>query len=306
MSLEPDGTLIVRAGVPDLGGGQAASLCQIASEVLGVPLDDIAVHIADTHLTPLTGGTFATRQLYMSGNAALKTAVELRDLVAPVAAELLGSPVADLEFVAGEVRASRDHHSRLTLAELVRACADRGVTTSHLGVFHAEMGEFDPKLGQGRTFPDYTFGTHGVEIEVDVETGVVRILRYVAAHDVGRAINPLRVEGQIQGGAAQGAGYALMEEIPREDGTALTTLFADYLIPTSLDLPDIEVHVIESGEGKGPFGARGIGEPPIGPPAAAIASAIADAVGVRLRELPMTPERVLTAIRAARPRESAR
>jgi CO/xanthine dehydrogenase Mo-binding subunit len=299
MSLEPDGALIVRAGVTDLGGGQAASLCQIASEVLGVPLDDIAVHIADTHLTPPTGGTFATRQLYMSGNAALKTAVELRDRVAPLAAELLGTRVSDLEFVAGGIRAAGDRDARLSLAELVRACADRGVMTSHLGTFQAEMGEFDPKLGQGRTFPDYTFGTHGVEVDVDVETGVVRLLRYVAAHDVGRAINPLRVEGQIQGGAAQGAGYALMEEIPREDGTALTTLFADYLIPTSLDVPDIEVHVIESGEGKGPFGARGIGEPPIGPPAAAIASAIADAVGVRLRELPMTPERVLRAIQAA-------
>ena len=133
---------------------------------------------------------------------------------------------------------------------------------------------------------------------MDTETGQVRVLRYVASHDVGRAINPLRVEGQIQGGAVQGMGYALTEEIAIDEGVVRSSLFADYLIPTSMDVPDVEPIVLQVGPGKGPFGARGIGEPPIAPPAAAIANAVADATGVRIPRLPLTPERVLEGLRS--------
>ncbi|MGH3664718.1 MAG: xanthine dehydrogenase family protein molybdopterin-binding subunit [Egibacteraceae bacterium] len=294
MSLEPDGGLVIRAGVTDLGGGQAASLCQIAGEVLGIALDAISVHIADTALTPPTGGTYATRQLYMSGNAALKTAVELRDKLAEVAADLLEATAEELEFTDGTVSAASG--GKLSLSDLVTACKQRGIAPSHLGVFNAEGGEFNPQSGEGRTFPDFTYGTHGCDVEVDPDTGEIRIQQYVACHDVGKALNPLRVTGQIEGGAVQGIGYALSEEVAVVDGTTQSTLFADYLIPAASDLPDIRSHFIESGEGKGPFNARGIGEPPIGPPAAALASAIEDAVGVRLTELPFKPERVLEAL----------
>jgi CO/xanthine dehydrogenase Mo-binding subunit len=136
-------------------------------------------------------------------------------------------------------------------------------------------------------------------VEVDVETGKVRVLRYAACHDVGRIINPVRVEGQIHGGVAQGIGYALTEEVRVADGLSESSLFADYLIPVSTDVPDIRAIALEVGPGKGPFGARGIGEPPIGPPAAAIANAVADAIGVRVTDLPITPERVLAALRQA-------
>jgi CO/xanthine dehydrogenase Mo-binding subunit len=298
MSLEQDGSLTVRAGVTDLGAGQAASLAQIASEVLGVPLDRVAVHIGDSALTPLTGGTFATRQLYMSGNAALKTALELREKITPVAADLLGVTPDSVTFNQGNVGGDNDRS--LTLEDLVMACESRLLPVSHLGTFFAEGGEFDPQKGQGRTFPDYTFGTHAAEVEVDEETGEVEILRYVACHDVGRAINPLRVEGQIQGGAVQGIGYAMSEELSVDSGMNQSTLFSDYLIPASTDIPDIDAVYLEIGPGKGPFGARGIGEPPIGPPAAALAAAIEDATGVRLTELPFTPERVLTELERAR------
>jgi CO/xanthine dehydrogenase Mo-binding subunit len=138
---------------------------------------------------------------------------------------------------------------------------------------------------------------------VDTQTGVVRVLKLVAAHDVGRAINPQSVEGQIQGGAVQGLGYALMEEVVLENGINQTTSFASYLIPSASDVPDVEPLVVESGEGLGPFGARGIGEPPIAPPAAAIANAIEDAVadlGVTIREIPVTPARLWTLLSAAR------
>ena len=290
VGLQPDGGVLVRAGVTDLGGGQAASLGQIAAEVFGVDPEDVVVHIGDTHLTPLTGGTYATRQLYMSGNAVLKTASELRHSMAAVAAELLAVDPAILEFGGGAVTAG---DAMLTTKEWVSACDRANTPVAHLSTFFAESGDFDPRTGKGRTFPDYTYGTHAAEVAVDMETGVVEVVSYVGCHDVGRAINPLRVEGQIQGGAAQGLGYALSEEIVSVDGTNQSVLFADYLMPTAMEVPDIVPLILEIVPGKGPFGARGIGEPAIAPVAATIASAIEDAIGVRPTELPITPERVL-------------
>jgi len=300
LSLIDDGSLVIRSGITDLGAGQAASLCQIASEVLGVALNEISIYIGDTALNPPAGGTFATRQLYMSGNATLSAAVELRDRIAAIAGEVLGAPADMLAFRDGgvEVTAGPSVGKGLSLAELVRACEERGTSTALLFTWRAESGKFDPKTGQGGSFPDYTYGTHAAEVEVDLETGEVTVLKYVASHDVGRAINPMRVEGQIQGGAMQGLGYALMEEIEMEDGSPLSSLFANYLIPTAMDMPDIQVRIVESGEGKGPLNARGIGEPPIGPAAGTIANAITNAIGVRPYRLPMTPERTLNLLDA--------
>ena len=292
LSLQADGTLLIRSGVTDLGAGQAASLCQIAAEVLGAPLDDISIYIGDSALNPPAGGTFATRQLYMSGNAVLHAAQELRDRMAPVAADLLAALAADLEFADGRV-AARTGAVSITLAELAAACEQRAISTAHLSTWRAQAGSFDPRTGQGDTFPDYTYGTHAADVEVDTETGQVTVLRYAACHDVGRAINPMRVQGQIQGGAMQGLGYALTEDMGIEDGYVQAALFANYLIPNAQDFPDVLVDIVESGEGKGPLAARGIGEPPIGNVAATIASAIQDAIGVRPNRLPMTPERVL-------------
>jgi CO/xanthine dehydrogenase Mo-binding subunit len=297
LSLQPDGTLLIRSGVTDLGAGQAASLCQIAAEVLGAPLEDISIYIGDSALNPPAGGTFATRQLYMSGNAVLHTARELRERIAPVAADLLGVPAGELEFAGGRVRASGEagaaEGASITLAELAAACDQRAISTAHLSTWRAESGSFDPRTGQGDTFPDYTYGTHAADVAVDTETGQVTVLRYAACHDVGRAINPMRVQGQIQGGAIQGLGYALTEDVAVEDGYVQAALFANYLIPNARDFPDVMVDIVESGEGKGPLGARGIGEPAIGNAAATIASAIADAIGVHPGQLPMTPERIL-------------
>lgn len=299
LTLQADGSLLIRTGVTDLGAGQAASVCQIASEILGVPLGQISIYIGDTALNPPAGGTFATRQLYMSGNAILRATRQLQTQLAPVAAELLKTPAEDLLWEDGLVRTAPGDQieSRgLSLAELVGACHERSISTSNLYTWQAPSGEFDPETGQGGTFPDYTFGTHAAEVEVDIETGEVTVCKYVASHDVGRQINPVRVQGQIQGGAMQGVGYALMEDWVLEEGQPDSTLFANYLIPSAMDMPDINVHVVESGDGRGPLNARGIGEPPIGPPAATIASAIHNAIGTRPTQLPMTPERILNLI----------
>jgi CO/xanthine dehydrogenase Mo-binding subunit len=307
LSIQADGTLLIRSGVTDVGGGQAASLCQIASEILGVSLERISVYIGDTALTPPSGGTFATRQLYMSGNAVMQAALKLRELVAPVAAEALGCPVAGVVFEDGRVKAADESASGgapeegISLGELVRLCETRSVDTTTLYVFHpdAECRGFDTEPGQLVSFPDYAYGTHAAEVEVDLETGEVVVLKYASCHDVGRAINPLRVEGQMQGGAMQGLGYALMEEIILDEGKIASSLLANYLVPTSDDMPDVMVDIVESGEGKGPMNARGIGEAVIGPVAPTIASAVADAIGFRPTQLPITPERVLALLDGA-------
>ncbi|OLC31914.1 MAG: xanthine dehydrogenase [Candidatus Rokubacteria bacterium 13_1_40CM_4_69_5] len=295
VGFEMDGSLVVRSGVPDVGGGQASSLCQIAAEVLGVPLEQVSVYIADSALTPLAGTTTASRQLYMSGNAVLKASRELCEQLLKAAAAVLGVD-RDAVGLAGSAVRTADGRS-LPLPELLHACSRMGVPRSHLGVYHAPAGEpVDLEKGAGKVFPDYTYGAHAAEVEVDTETGVVKVLKLVAVHDVGRAINPLSVEGQIQGGAVQGLGYALMEDVVVEKGINMTTSFASYLIPSAVDVPDVRAIVVESGEGLGPFGARGIGEPPIGPPAAAVANAIEDATGARLSVLPLTSERLARAL----------
>jgi CO/xanthine dehydrogenase Mo-binding subunit len=291
VGFEMDGSLVVRCGCPDVGGGQASSLCQIAAEVLGVAMERISVHVSDSALTPLAGTTTASRQLYMSGNAVLKAARELRGQILSVAAPLLGADAAALEMADGAIQAPDGR--TLALPEVLRHCARAGIARSHLAVYHAPAGEpVDLASGSGKVFPDYTFGAHAAEVAVDTETGAVRICKYAAAHDVGRAINPQSVEGQIQGGAVQGLGFGLVEDVIVAEGINLTTSFAAYLIPGAADVPDVEPIVVESGEGLGPFNARGIGEPPIGPPAAAVANAIEDAVGVRPTRLPITAERV--------------
>ena len=295
VGFEMDGSVVVRTGVPDLGAGQASSLCQIAAEVLGVDPDQVSVHIADSALTPLAGTTTATRQLYMSGNAVLHAATQLRRHIVPVAAQMLATPPDGVELREGGAVDSAGR--RVPLAAVMKECARLAVPRSHLGLYHAPAGDpIDLERGGGQVFPDYTFGAHAVEVEVDTETGGMAVVRHVACHDVGRAINPQSVEGQIQGGAVMGLGYGLMEDVVVDRGVNLSTSLATYLIPTALDVPDVEPLVLQSGEGKGPFGARGIGEPPIGPPAAAIANAIEDAVGVRITELPITPERVARAL----------
>jgi CO/xanthine dehydrogenase Mo-binding subunit len=289
-----DGSLSVRCAVPDVGGGQASSLAQIAAEVLGVPMDQVTVHFGDSALNPLAGTTTATRQLLMSGNAVYEASTTLRDAVLGAVAAATGAPADALRLADGMITGSA---GGLRLADALVLCRKNNVPIEALGTFFGPKGQPVVKnLRADRVFPDFTFGTHLCDLEVDLDTGQVRLLGYVAAHDVGRAINPRSVQGQITGAVAQGLGMALLEEVVVTDGVNLTAGFYQYLIPTATDLPEIDAVVLESGEGMGPFGARGIGEPPIGPPAAAVASAIQDAIGVRPAVLPMTPERVLSCL----------
>jgi CO/xanthine dehydrogenase Mo-binding subunit len=298
VSIELDGSVTVRAGVQDIGGGQASSLCQIVSELLGVPMEEIKSYIADTALTPLAGTTTATRQLYMSGNAAFMAGQEIRKTLLKKGSEMMGMDPERLDLADREVVDKEGSGRSLPLTEVIRACASEGLPLYNVALFKApfrNLSQFERI--EGDVFPDYTFGTHAVDVAVDEETGKVEVLKLVASYDVGRAINRLSVEGQLEGGAIYAMGYGLTEEVVIEKGVVKTPSFMEYLLPTSMDVPEMKTVVIESGDGVGPFGAKGVGEPSVNSVAPAIANAVYDAVGVRIYDLPLTPEKVLRAIR---------
>ncbi len=297
VGIEMDGTVVVRSGVTDIGAGQVSALAQIAAELLGVHLTDVAVYNSDSSTTPLAGTTTATRALYMTGNAVRLAAEAVRE-------RLLRRAAQEFEVAHGKVDMAdnrvfvADHPERsMALKDLVAVCASEGVHRSELVMFRAPFtGEIDPETGQGRVHPDYTYGAQAVEVAVDTGTGEVTVLKSVGAHDVGLAINPDAVAGQIEGGAAQGQGYALSEELRYEQGQLTSTSFSEYLIPTAMDVPEYKAIILESRSGVGPFGAKGIGEPALTPVAPAIANAVADAIGVRIFDLPITPEKVVNAL----------
>jgi xanthine dehydrogenase molybdenum-binding subunit len=297
VGVEVDGTVVVRSGVTDIGAGQVSALAQIASEILGVTMDNVVVYNSDSAVTPLAGTTTATRGLYMTGNAARVAAEAVRDRLIARAAKSFNVGKDQIRLANNTVSIEDQTDKTMSFAELVRICAAEGIQRNELAIFRAPFTEkLDPLTGQGQAVPDYTFGAHAIEVAVDTETGEVNVLQSVACHDVGRCINPTAVEGQIEGGAAQGQGYALSEEMIYKKGKLLTPSFSEYLIPTAMDMPRVKSILLESHSGVGPFGAKGIGEPAITPVAAAIANAVRDAIGMRIYELPITPEKIVKAL----------
>ncbi|MBA4421119.1 MAG: xanthine dehydrogenase [Anaerolinea sp.] len=297
VGLELDSTVTVRAGVPDLGAGQANSLCQIAAEALGVPLERVTIYSTDSALTPLSGTSTATRQLYMSGNATLMAANTVRKVLLSRASKYFEEEIEALDIADGKAFIKNDPSQTLDLVDLAKMCASEGIHLSNLALFKAPFTDpINPETGQGQVWPDFTFGSFAVEVAVDTETGEVTILKAAACHDIGRAINWASAEGQIIGGGMQGLGYSLMENMVVKEGVIQTPSLSEYLIPTSMDYPDIQAIILESGTGVGPYGAKGIGEPSLTPAAPAVASAIANAIGVSIHEIPITPEKVLAAL----------
>jgi CO/xanthine dehydrogenase Mo-binding subunit len=299
VSMEMDGSVTIRAGIQDIGGGQASSLCQIVAEVLGVPVEEVKIYIADTALTPLAGTTTATRQLYMSGNATLMAAQEVRRTLLQKAGEMMRLDPQRLDLVDREVIDTGGSGKSLSLTDLVKGCSSEGHPLYNVALFRApfrNLAQFERI--EGDVFPDFTFGTHAAEVAVDEQTGRVQVLRLVTSFDVGRAINRLSVEGQLEGGAVYGMGYALTEEVILEKGKTMTPSFSEYPLPTAMDVPDIQTIILESGDGVGPFGAKGVGEPSVCSVAPAICNAIYDAIGVRIYDLPLTPEKIVRAVKA--------
>ncbi|WP_372421785.1 molybdopterin-dependent oxidoreductase [Salinarimonas chemoclinalis] len=285
--LTPDGRLVLHQGAVDIGQGSNTVIAQIFADALGLPVGQVALVGADTDLTPDAGKTSASRQTFVSGAAALRTGARLRETLL---LRLNAGPNARLSLEGTVLRAddaSLDLAAREPDADGFAFCAEE--------TFDPPTSPLDAN-GQGEPYAAFGFGAHLAEVEVDIELGRVRVLELVCAHDVGRAVNPTLIEGQIEGGSAQGLGLALMEEyIPGR-----TDNLHDYLIPTVGDMPRVTSILIEEADAHGPFGAKGIGEQVLIPTAPAILNAIRDATGVLVRDLPATPDKIHAALAAAR------
>jgi CO/xanthine dehydrogenase Mo-binding subunit len=297
VGMEMDGTVVVRSGITDIGAGQTSALGQIAAELLGVGLDDVTIYNSDSAVTPLAGTTTATRGLLMSGNSVRLAAEAVRERFVERAAKEWNVPPETIDLGERRIFVVDQPDKSMDLKDFVALCASEGILRSELAMYRAPFTEqIDPETGQGRVFPDFTFGAQAVEVAVDTETGEVEVLKSVGAHDVGQAINPAAVAGQIEGGSHMGQGYALSEELVYENGQLISPSFSEYLIPTSMDVPRYQAIILESRSGMGPFGAKGIGEPALTPVAPAIANAVADAIGTRVFDLPITPEKIVKAL----------
>jgi CO/xanthine dehydrogenase Mo-binding subunit len=288
VEMDAQGKVTLFSGAADIGQGSSTVLAQITAEVLGIEPSEISLVIADTGCTTNAGATSASRQTYISGNAVKEAAGKLADVLLTEAVDVLKTPKSQLVLEDGFAVDSRHSDRRVPLSKLAKRAHAKGRPMTWQGYFDPETTPLDVETGQGTPYATYAFASHLALVTVDTSTGEVRVNRIVAAHDVGKAINPQNVEGQIQGGVGMGLGFALMEEFT----PGKTASMGDYHIPTSLDMPEIIPIIVEDQEPTGPFGAKGVGEPALIPTAPAILNAIADALGERLFRLPAHPERV--------------
>ncbi len=302
--LRADGSIAVVTGVVDLGQGSSTVLAQIAANALALPMDRVSFPVADTDLSPYNWKTAASRTTYMSGRSVFAAATDVREQLFQHAAQMMECDISDLELRSGGfVGIKGVPDAKLTFAQIAGLAMNRSggpITGSDSLVFDGPR--LDPKraIAQGIAFANlgiYTFGFQAVELEVDEATGEVEVLRVWSAHDVGRAINPGLVEGQIEGAVAQGLGLALTEEmIWDDDGRLANPTLMDYKMPGILDIPDhIETIILETPEPSGPYGAKGVGENGLCGIPAAVANAVFNAMGKRVRSLPITPEKILDA-----------
>ena len=296
-----DGRVILLTGEFDMGQGAYTMLAQCCANELSIPLSHVTVLPVDTDFSPYGHGTIASRVTIVAGNAAIKAAREVRGKLLALAAEKLGVPESELDMANGEVFVKSPAPNRkIPFGDLARL---------HI---YREGGEglqvtatYDPPTFQalatpqqyGNVAPGYSFAAQAAEVEVDTETGQVRVLETWVSDDCGKALNPLAVHGQSCGAAVMAIGWALYEHLQYDNGRLLNGNFADYTMPTANSVPYIHSGIVESNEPNGPYGAKGASETAMIPGAAAIANALFDAVGVRIKTLPITPEKVLAALR---------
>jgi CO/xanthine dehydrogenase Mo-binding subunit len=280
-----DGSVNLVLGITDISGSRT-SIAQIVAEELGLPLDKVTVVIGDTETAPWATMSVGSMTVYSLSTAAVRACQDVKAQMSAQAAKKLSVDVSEIVFSQGLFQVQGSPEKLISFADLARSTA-------------VPFGR-GPVLGRGAVdaLPAApTLSAHAVDVEVDDETGKVKVLSYAAAQDVGLAINPLSVEGQIQGAITQGIGWALMEGYVFDKGVMQNTTLLDYRMPTAAAVPMIEVMIVEVGSSTGTYGLRHVGEPPLIPTLAALANAIHSATGVRLKELPMTPEAVLNAMK---------
>jgi len=300
IKINTDGSVDLLTGSAELGQGSNTTLAMIAAEELGVSLSDVNVINGDTDTTPACGGAWGTRQTFTAGNAVRQAASEVKKQLFGVVSRLLEAPLQDLEARDNKIYVRGTPGKYVTVKEAAaESWRNRGNPIIGRGGNDDPWSvQPDPKTGYGNVSSAYAFAAQAAEVEVDVETGLVNVINFWCAHDVGKAINPIGAECQIEGGViSMGVGYALMENLILQGGQVQNTNFADYKIPTMLDTCQVNTYLIETIDEHGPFGAKGVGEPAMIPSAAAVASAIYDAVGIWVTEVPITPEKVLKAIK---------
>ena len=301
VKVKSDGTVDLIIGSCDIGQGAKTVLAQMAAEELGVGYDQVTVVNQDTDATPMCFGTFASRVTFVAGNAVVQAAREARSILFEVAAEDLEASPDDLVAADGKIFVRGAPDRAKSIAE-VAGKANFAMRKLVVGRGHYMRDPSSPDPETGKTDPFATLAWAGVlaEVEVDTETGEVEILKLVTCYDVGRAINPLLAEGQIEGGTVMGIGAALMENLypfyPTRDWQPES--YHDYVIPTAADVPEIVSAIYECPSTNGPYGAKGIGEMTANVPAPAIINAIHDAIGVWITEVPVTPEKILKALEA--------
>jgi carbon-monoxide dehydrogenase large subunit len=300
LKINEDGTVQVLTSSMEVGQGAHTVLTQIAAAELGLDPDRIHLATPDTDVTPYDRSTTSSRTTFSMGLAVQKAAADAKGQILELGAKVLEAAPEDLALDGDRVSVSGSPERSISLGRLVfGARGERPILGR--GEYHMDDATpLDPETGQGtRPVPFWMYGAQAAEVEVDVETGSVKVLRLVAAHDVGRAVNPKTCEQQLEGALAMGLGCTLIEEVLLDEGKFLNPTLVDYHICSTLDVPDLTARVVEVPHPDGPFGAKGVGEPALAPTAAAIANAVCDAVGIPFNNLPLTPEVVWAALREA-------
>jgi CO/xanthine dehydrogenase Mo-binding subunit len=299
VKVNEDGRVIVNSSECDMGQGAMTMFSQVVAHELDIPLSHVHVLAPDTDTAPFCIGSLASRVTIVAGNAAIVAARAARDKLFAFAATLMNVTVDQLEMRAGTVCVRGEPDRKATLADLVRQHIWRhggeGIQVS--GSWDAQTVMHDDTV-YGNIAPAYSFAAQAVEVEVDTETGQVTVLDSFLSDDCGKAFNPQAVHGQSNGAAAQAIGWTLYEQLQLEGGRLMNGNFADYTMPTADALPHLRGGIVESNDPNGPYGAKGASETAILPGAPAIANAVFDAIGVRFTTLPITPEKVLAALRA--------
>jgi CO/xanthine dehydrogenase Mo-binding subunit len=305
VKMRPDGSVDVIIGSVDIGQGARTVVRQIAAQELGVPIEKVNVTTVDSDTSPLDTGTFASRVTHQTGNATQLAAREARQVLFEVAAAQLGVEPGRLEAHDDKILVRDFPEQAIPIADIAgRATWDERRIIAGRGAYGWPVAQVDPDTGEGEPLHNMAYGATVAEVEVDTETGEVKVLKLVSAYDCGKAINPMLVEGQIDGGAAMGLGSALMEELHPYYPTLdhYPTGFFSYMVPTAKDLPELDAVIVEMGSKTGPYGAKGIGEMTANTQAPAIINAIHDAIGVWITDLPATAEKVLRALEGLPPR----
>jgi 4-hydroxybenzoyl-CoA reductase alpha subunit len=300
VKINADAGIDLITGEADIGQGSNTIFTQIVAEVLGVAPEEIRPIPLDTDHSPFGLGTFASRVTTIGGKAVQIAAEDARRQLLKIAAGYLEANVSDLECAGGRIYVQGSPDKGMDIGEIGKLAfnSSGGAPIIGVGTYTVPPSVVIPdKTKYGNISSAYSFGVQIAEVHIDPHTGKVDILNVLSVHDSGTIINPMLAEGQIEGGVSQGIGYALSEEIVRQDGKVVNDNFLDYKMPTAYDVPKISSAFIEYPDPFGPFGAKGLGEITLVPTAAAIANAIYDAAGIRLKELPFTPEKILQAIR---------